>query len=172
MFGVSDVQTLGLFTLATCLATLLGAFISGILSKHGISFFFKNKVRIIKCIGTAKDIDASPLSSNFYGKIFTYELGNVVIKIASDCIELTADIISKYNDSNKTKQGRLKGKGDISGEFAFVIYTGTYPNTGENWKGTMVLQVPNMGTISGFWMSQHHLKEGGPYAMGEIEFHK
>jgi len=65
--------------------------------------------------------------------------------------------------------GVINGTGICEDGLFFFVYTGVYKKIGIHWHGVMVLKIPRIGSISGYWMSENTETKNG-YTFGYIKF--
>jgi len=148
---------------------ILGAIISGLLSKYGIPFLHKNPLKEYKLIGHGNSISlASTLPDFSKREGSSYELINAVITILDKKIELSSTLVSRHS-SGKEYVGTLKGKGTLNGDYGFLEYNGEYPDKNITWSGIMALKIPKVGKIKAYWITEDNFTNG-LFLFGYVEF--
>lgn len=140
-----------------------------------VLIYEKTKTINFKLKGIGKDLTIQSNNiENFHDKLYSYIFKNCKIKIKGEDVNFETQVITKYLYEEKEDKGIIKGVGRISQEgYALINYEGIYPKLQEKWQGNIILYIPNMGKITGYWMSYHTIKEkSGPYAMGDIELYR
>lgn len=116
------------------------------------------------CLGDDNGITEMPEERGW-----TYELDDVVINIYKDNkLSLEYEALIKSPDCKKTQVYKSYGMGPFINGVAYIIYSFEEKKTGSpNWKGAMVLRVPDWGEIVGYWLTTN-VKSDTKFPVGII----
>ena len=159
---MKDISLLSVFV------SVSSAIIGGMASHYGIPFIHRLKEKKTYYKGFAVDI-GNKRGTDFHPPLFKYEFQNALITVSGSTLRLRGGVLTTTITEPKEEiDGEITGSGQILDGKAYINYFGKHPSTNEDWHGVAILNIPNSGPLSGYWMSFHTNKTGGSYALGEI----
>ena len=117
--------------------------------------------------GKGKEISMSKLSGDFTTRAsFSYVLKNCHLETQGEKAKVECQLISK-NPKNKEYKGSVKGEGISKDGIAYIIYWGEYPSEKVKWPGVLILTLPRLGDLKGYWITEDTLSKG-KFAFGSV----
>ena len=153
-----------IYTIILAVASILSGVIGALIMKYGLPFSFRSKEHIT-FEGVAKDIVIPGFEKDFSEKnVDTYEFKNGEMIIDRN----KADIKAKWSmsrEDGKIILGDMRAKGKIIDGIAYLIYEVKLSKT-TSWNGVLIIQVPKIGFVSGYWLTEK-INEKGVFVFGQ-----
>ncbi|MBD3224224.1 MAG: hypothetical protein GF313_05805 [Caldithrix sp.] len=147
------------------LFTLIGAILSGLISRYGLPVFRRKQV--LKCTGTGRDINLKDDVPEFEDNlIYEYNVSDCTIIKTKSKVRIKCHITSKKNGETVTWE--LKGHGQIFDGVAYCFYEDKLHDKQISWNGLLALSFSVGGRILGFWITEN-TKLRGKMAFGVLE---
>jgi hypothetical protein len=148
------------------LCSIISAVSAALITKYGLPF--RRTSIAIRAKGDADECFAILPDGTFSkdGCDDTYQVSSASLKIGSDKVALSAVVNSSAGGVSVT-DAQLSGDGVFANGVAYITYHINDPKNSQDWFGLMLLRVPGLGDLSGFWIAEDHIKPGH-VAMGRV----
>jgi hypothetical protein len=144
---------------------VLAAVLSALVTKYGVSLWRRSTS--IRFNGNGIDLYALGKDGKRAGHFapFSYILSDGKLRLRGNHASVSAHIRvqqADITDSDKqiVAEGAFKASGTIQSGVAYLRYRVDDNRYGQAWEGVMLLQVPGIGDIVGYWLTQDHLLPG------------
>lgn len=129
--------------------------------------------------GYAEDLDANELGQalDLHSKLYNYKLIDLETTTRGGKVEMTGTLEwSSLLEGGKVDNTAIFfASGIQTGDTAALIYEIDDEVHQESWIGTLILDMPRSGPISGYWISQHSEEDpisDGPFAIGRVKLER
>jgi len=152
------------------LCSIVSAALSALISKQGFAFW--RSATVIHCTGTAKELRAirtnDDIDVNHRG--YAYDIRDATLTVRGGRATFTG-LLTTTDGEAKVSDGHTKGQGRVHNGVAFLVYSVVDANRKQAWSGTLVLRMPGLGDLTGYWLTQDHV-EPGVLAFGSVSLHR
>ena len=150
--------------------SIVSAAVAALIQKNGWAFW--KPATTIRCIGSAQEIHAirsdGTIDSNHRG--YSYDIRDAQLIIRGQRVSLTA-LLTTTDGEVRVSDGRVTGEGRVHNGVAYLIYSVKDDPRHQAWSGTIVLRLPGLGVLSGYWLTEDHV-EAGVLAFGRIDLQR
>ncbi|TCV90039.1 hypothetical protein [Sulfurirhabdus autotrophica] len=148
--------------------TIISAILTALITKYGLPFWRNSKV--IRTKGTASEIFAilpdGSIAKDESG--YGYDISKATINLGKNKIRLSAILNATMTTGEVIiSDAELTGDGVFMNGVAYITYHVHDIRNAQEWYGLLLLRVPGLGDISGYWIAEDHIK-AGHIAMGSI----
>jgi hypothetical protein len=130
----------------------------------------------IECEGSLVDLyicDSDSLIEMPEERKWTYDLYDIVLKKYTNNISLEFKTKIKHPYSATIENYKTYGRGLRIADTAFIIYSFEEMGKGHtSWKGVMVLRVPTIGAMNGYWLTTGVIGKDQKFPLGRITLTK
>lgn len=155
-----------LIALIAGVCAIISATVAALITKYGLPFWRTSTV--IRTKGTASECYAILPNGSFSKDDceYSFNISNAFLKIGKDKASLSA-ILNTTTGEFLVTDAELTGDGVFVNGVAYITYHVRDSRNAQDWFGLLLLRVPGIGDISGYWIAEDHIK-AGHIAMGSV----
>lgn len=146
--------------------TIIGTFIGAAINKHGMPFLRRSTS--IRARGEAVERYAILPDGRFTTDEpkYAFDIRSARLEIGRGKAWLSATVTTTSGEV-KVSDAELKGNGVFENGVAYITYHVSDTRNAPGWYGLLLLRVPGLGELSGYWIAEDHIRAGG-VALGDV----